>query len=187
MIQKEYQEYTRDYQKPFQEQNNATGSKDFVIGALIGGVVGAATALFMAPKPGKELRSNLNVQVKNLGDKTEKLRQAAMEKGGTLAETAREKRSAVTEMVTNRSADLMDKVKNMKQNGGDSDSSAASDSGVGSEFSAESTADDYTAADMGTETADASSSSSTTPGKNAAQLKLDETKKAFEETEKRYN
>lgn len=188
MIQKDYQDYTKDYQKPYPENNNSTGSRDFVMGALIGGVVGAATALFMAPKAGKELRNDLNVQAKNLTEKTEKLRQAAMDKGGSLAVTAKEKTSAVTDLVTNKSADLMNKVKSMKQNNGNSDTSSSEDnSGVGSDFSAESTSNDYTAANVGNSTADATSSSSTTAGKNAAQLKLDETKKAFEETENRYN
>lgn len=34
-------------------------SKDFLIGTLIGGIIGATTALFLAPKSGKELRDEI--------------------------------------------------------------------------------------------------------------------------------
>ena len=37
-------------------------TKDFLIGTLIGGIVGATTALFLAPKSGKELRSDISDQ-----------------------------------------------------------------------------------------------------------------------------
>ena len=42
--------------------DNNMNTKDFVIGALIGGIVGAASALLLAPKSGKELRQDLNHQ-----------------------------------------------------------------------------------------------------------------------------
>ncbi|MDQ0220324.1 YtxH domain-containing protein [Peribacillus cavernae] len=187
MTQKEYQEFTRDYQKPYQEDSNSINSKDFIIGALVGGMVGAATALFMAPKSGKDLRNDLNVQAKNLSEKTEKIRQVAMEKGGSLAETAKEKTNVVTDMVTNKSADLMTKVKSMKPNSGESDSTLSNDGSVSDYSTSKAPTTDFTAADRDISTADATSSSSTVPGKNAAQLKLDETRKAFEETENQYN
>lgn len=44
-------------------------SKDFLIGTLIGGIVGATTALFLAPKSGKELRDDLNTQANALKEK----------------------------------------------------------------------------------------------------------------------
>ncbi len=44
-------------------------AKDFLIGSLIGGIVGAATALFLAPKSGKELRDDLNTHAGTLKEK----------------------------------------------------------------------------------------------------------------------
>lgn len=67
-------------------------SKDFLIGTLIGGIVGASVALLLAPKSGKELRSDLNEQAL-----------IAKEKGGQLAETAKLKTTDIIEKVKNAS------------------------------------------------------------------------------------
>ncbi|HHY72641.1 MAG TPA: YtxH domain-containing protein [Bacillus bacterium] len=65
-------------------------SKDFLIGTLIGGIVGASMALLWAPKSGRELRTSINEQAI-----------IAKEKGGKLAESAKQKTTT-----------LLDKVKN---------------------------------------------------------------------------
>ncbi len=44
-------------------------TKDFLIGTLVGGIVGATTALFLAPKSGKELRSDISEQAYNAKEK----------------------------------------------------------------------------------------------------------------------
>jgi gas vesicle protein len=64
--------------------NNNMSGKDFVIGALLGGIIGAGTALLLAPKSGRELRENINdgyqlaskktsELAKNVGDQTDVL------------------------------------------------------------------------------------------------------------------
>jgi gas vesicle protein len=50
-----------------------SSSKGFILGALIGGVVGAATAAFLIPKSGNELRQIINEQATNLMDKGDQL------------------------------------------------------------------------------------------------------------------
>ncbi|MDQ0176859.1 YtxH domain-containing protein [Bacillus chungangensis] len=72
-------------------QNNQIDTKDFLIGALVGGIVGAATALLLAPKSGKELRSDINEQVSNLKEKTDHWKDAAVEKSSEMAAAAKEK------------------------------------------------------------------------------------------------
>ncbi|WP_052339925.1 YtxH domain-containing protein [Gorillibacterium massiliense] len=47
--------------------------KDFAVGAVVGGVLGAVTALLFAPKPGKELRSDISNQVHGAVEKTQEL------------------------------------------------------------------------------------------------------------------
>ena len=54
--------------------------KDFIIGSLVGGLVGAATALFLAPKSGKEIRDNLSEQASVMKNRTGKLTNDALEK-----------------------------------------------------------------------------------------------------------
>ncbi|MFS0775653.1 YtxH domain-containing protein [Neobacillus sp. 3P2-tot-E-2] len=48
-------------------------SSSFLLGALIGGLVGAAAAIFLAPKSGRDLRSTLNNQAGTLKEKTVQL------------------------------------------------------------------------------------------------------------------
>ena len=62
-------------------QNKGDGSinaKDFIIGTLIGGIVGSLTALLLAPKSGKELRGDINNQAHLLKEKSEQLRDTAV-------------------------------------------------------------------------------------------------------------
>jgi gas vesicle protein len=89
-------------------------TKDFLIGALIGGIVGAATALFLAPKSGKELRSDMNEQAIVLKAKTGQIRETAVTKGTELASVAKEKTNTITNTVSKQSAEIMNKVKGFK-------------------------------------------------------------------------
>lgn len=63
-------------------------SKDFLIGTLIGGIVGASIALLWAPKSGKELRTNINEQA-----------YIVKEKGEKLAETAKQRTTSILDKV----------------------------------------------------------------------------------------
>ncbi|MBE4908302.1 YtxH domain-containing protein [Bacillus luteolus] len=84
---------------------------NFLIGAIVGGVIGAATALFLAPKSGRELRDDINTQASVVRDKTERWRNEAVDKGSELANVAKEKTSNFTKNVNNQSSQIFDKVK----------------------------------------------------------------------------
>lgn len=62
---------SKDYET--REVKGEDTSSSFLLGALIGGLVGAAAAIFLAPKSGKELRSTLNNQAESLKEKTVQL------------------------------------------------------------------------------------------------------------------
>lgn len=47
--------------------------KSFVMGAVIGSVLGAATALLIAPKSGRELRKDIAEQTRGAAEKTQQL------------------------------------------------------------------------------------------------------------------
>lgn len=72
------------------DRNNTSG-KDLLIGALIGGVIGAAAALLWAPKAGYETRSDLNRRWVTVRDKTQEVgrsvRDRAKEVGQTVIDT----------------------------------------------------------------------------------------------------
>jgi gas vesicle protein len=62
---------SKDYELRGTNQNKSEdSSSSFLLGALIGGLVGAAAAIFLAPKSGRELRSTLNNQAGTLKEKT---------------------------------------------------------------------------------------------------------------------
>lgn len=83
--------------------NDEVNSKDFVIGALVGGIIGAAVALFLAPKSGKELREDVSTQATQLKDKT-----------ADLSSTAKEKTTQLSTQFKEQSGQIVDKVKSMK-------------------------------------------------------------------------
>lgn len=95
----------RDY-----EDRNVT-SKDFVTGAVIGGLIGAAAALFLAPKSGRELRESVSGQAVALKERTAQMRESVMEKTNELSSLTKEKTASLTQAVSQQSSNLMDKVK----------------------------------------------------------------------------
>ncbi|MFJ7974564.1 YtxH domain-containing protein [Peribacillus sp. NPDC096379] len=190
MAQKEFpvKDYTKDYERANEERNSGNSS-GFIVGAVVGGVIGACCALFMAPKTGKELRSDVTEQAKSISQKTEKLRRVAIEKGNGIAETAKEKSSSVTQLVSDKGSDLLDKVSSLKP-GVKTGEELSKKEGI------ESLADDKGSFGHRSKiksvevkhVPDAEKSTAKDPkkgNKSAAQL-LDETEKAFEETETKY-
>lgn len=144
--------------------NESSSSKDFLLGAIVGGVVGAAAALFLAPKPGRELLHDLNGQAGILKEKGIELTDTVKEKSSEFISIAKDKTDQLSNAVTKTSAEIMDKVKNAK---GQENMSDRFD-------------------ELKEEASDLSTSM-----KNAEfdeiQQKLEETKRAFDETESKYN
>ncbi len=48
-------------------------NKSFIAGTIVGGVVGTVAALLLAPKSGRELRTDLNEQYRQISDKTQEI------------------------------------------------------------------------------------------------------------------
>ncbi|MBT2691175.1 YtxH domain-containing protein [Bacillus sp. ISL-47] len=152
-------------------------TKDFMIGALIGGMVGAATALFLAPKSGKELQSDLNEKASVLKEKSGQFRETAMTKGTELATVAKEKTNALTQTVTKQSNEIVNKVKSMKE--------SQNANGQASENGAAEGASDLASESIN---AEGYQPEGNAPVNDAEiQMKLEETKQAFDETEQKYN
>lgn len=103
-------------------------SKDFLIGTLIGGIIGATTALFLAPKSGKELRDDLGNQAVALKDRTDRMTADAKEKGSEYVSIAKDKTSNITQLVADQSGQIMNKVKDLKDRSKNTTDTANSDS-----------------------------------------------------------
>ncbi|MDC3415791.1 YtxH domain-containing protein [Aquibacillus salsiterrae] len=93
------------------QDNQNINSKDFLIGSLIGGIVGASMALLFAPKSGKELRSNLNQSANYVKDRAYEWKDIAYEKGSEWKDVAKDNYSQLSETVSEKSHELGDKVK----------------------------------------------------------------------------
>lgn len=74
--------------------------KEFITGALLGGLIGAGLALLFAPKPGSQLRSDLLEQ-------SEALRRT----GGKVARSAGKGSLSLVKTVSDRSLQTVNKVK----------------------------------------------------------------------------
>ena len=70
--------------------NNMNG-KDFVLGALVGGIIGAAAALLLAPKSGRELRQDIGEGYQIAVDKTSEFAGELSQKGQVLVDQAKER------------------------------------------------------------------------------------------------
>lgn len=86
-------------------RDEEVNGKDFLIGVFIGGIIGAATALLLAPKTGSELRGNLSTQAGQLKEKTI-----------DFSSTAKEKTTQISKQLQEQSGQLVDKVKSIKGN-----------------------------------------------------------------------
>jgi gas vesicle protein len=140
-----------------------SNSKDFVAGAIVGGLAGALAALLLAPKSGKELRGSLNEQTSTLKNKSV-----------DLASVAKEKASGLKDTVSQQSSTIVNKVKDMKSKSENTSPNPEGDAEVLEE--------------VPTSMAETSSMENThTATGEEIQKKLEETQKAFDETESKLN
>jgi gas vesicle protein len=102
---------TRENNQNRNKENHT--SKNFIAGAVIGGVVGAAAALLLAPKAGKEIRSGLNNQMTNLLEKTTQLSDDVFEKSNGLAAATKEKTALLSKAVVQQSKEIVNKAKGL--------------------------------------------------------------------------
>jgi gas vesicle protein len=149
----------RSHYESKKETENQLNTKDFLIGTLVGGLVGSLVALLLAPKSGKELRGDLNSQTYVVREKTDQLRESAMIKGTELTSTIKDKTTVISKKVVEQSADIVKKVKALNSDGENG------------------TLESVNPVD---ELFDQSP-------KSDIQKKLEETKKAFDETESKIN
>lgn len=85
-------------------EQDSVNTKDFVIGVLVGGILGAAAGLLLAPKAGSDLRSEAAVQAVKLKDKSV-----------ALSSTAKDKTVQLSTQLKEQSTNLVEKVKTKTQ------------------------------------------------------------------------
>lgn len=85
------------------KEYHQSSTKDFLLGALIGGVVGAATALLLTPKSGKEIRSTFH-----------DIKDVTLSKGSELVAVAKESKAIFTNK-TSSVKQIMNKEKDLSE------------------------------------------------------------------------
>jgi len=111
--------------------NNDMNSKDFLLGVVVGGIIGAATALLLAPKPGNELRGDIKETWHTVSHKTQELAHQIGERGQEIAKTVGAQTSELLHKAKEVASAVADEVKNLR--GSQSALSEASEAGADSE------------------------------------------------------
>ncbi|KAA0957977.1 YtxH domain-containing protein [Planococcus kocurii] len=100
------------------DYEESDGGSSFLVGILVGGVIGAAAALFLAPKSGKEFQADLKTQATTLKEKASQQTDFNDDGSGGFAKQLKE-----------QSTKVVDKVKNMKAGNSPMDDGTASSEG----------------------------------------------------------
>lgn len=107
-------ESDRNYTDSFYEEKGSSTAGSFLCGALVGGIIGAATALFLTPKSGSEMRVDFTSQAVQLKDKSIEISSVAKDKATELTSVAKEKTGELSKTIQEQSENLVEKVKSMK-------------------------------------------------------------------------
>jgi gas vesicle protein len=92
--------------------NNVDG-KDFIMGAVVGGLLGAMAALLLAPKSGRELRQDITEQYGTISEKTQQIANTVTEKTQQIANTVSEKTANIAKTATTQTSEWVDKAKDV--------------------------------------------------------------------------
>ncbi|MFC2948678.1 YtxH domain-containing protein [Virgibacillus sediminis] len=98
--------------------NSTINTKDFVIGTLIGGIIGAGAALVLAPKSGRELRGDINQGATQVKGRAYQWKDIAAEKGTSWKDraytTGSELKRKAMDTTTNASSKTKDLTKTIQ-------------------------------------------------------------------------
>lgn len=93
------------------QSSNAT---KMVVSALAGAVVGAVTALLLAPKSGKELRSDISEKYHEATEKSKEIASQVTQKSKDIAKAVQEKGKELVQTVSEQTSQLVENAKSVK-------------------------------------------------------------------------
>lgn len=94
--------------------NNMNG-KDFLLGAVVGGVIGAITALLLAPKPGEELRADIKDTVNTVTAKTQEIAGQVSDRSQIIAKNVGIHTSEIVDKAKELAGTVVTEVKGWKE------------------------------------------------------------------------
>lgn len=109
-----YNYFPTDTDRFYEEDDSGSGS--FLMGALVGGVIGAAAALFLAPKTGKEMRDDFSTQAVQIKNKSIELSSTAKDKAADFSSTAKDKAAEFSAAAKEKTGDLKKNVQEQTGN-----------------------------------------------------------------------
>lgn len=68
--------------------------KDFLVGAIVGGLIGAATAIFLSPNSGQDLRQKINNNASVVKEKTNTLSKSVTEQANQILNKVKDRNSS---------------------------------------------------------------------------------------------
>lgn len=80
----------------------------FMLGTVLGALVGATAALMLTSRTGNDIPVN----VTELKNKTQQLTNSAIEKGSSLAKATKEKAESFTQKISNQTSEVSKKIQN---------------------------------------------------------------------------
>ncbi|MBP3038895.1 YtxH domain-containing protein [Bacillaceae bacterium Marseille-Q3522] len=163
--------------------NENISAKDFLAGAVVGGIIGAATALLFAPKSGKELRSELNDQAALVKDKTIEIRNTAITKGNEFIHLTKNKATEIFDTTVTKGNAFANAVKEKTNEWNNAAAENEKEGGQIESARKEQPAQAVPSADQDEAEAPAAAKKDS----DSLQEKLAETKKAFDETEEQFH
>lgn len=101
----------RGYTDYFYEDYEDSGASSFLFGAIVGGVIGAAAALFLAPKTGKEMRDDLSTQAVHLKEKGIEISTVAKDKATEYTSVAKDKANEFTSVAKDKATEYSNVAK----------------------------------------------------------------------------
>jgi gas vesicle protein len=99
--------------------SNEKKGKDLLIGAFVGGLLGAATALLFAPKSGRELRSDIAEHAQAVSDKTVQMASTVSQKTQDVAKTVSITTSELVGKAKGTASSVVDTVRSWKESKND--------------------------------------------------------------------
>jgi len=106
---------THAYKSPSMPNQNSSGG-GFLLGAIVGGLLGAATALLLAPKAGSQLRTDLNNQYSTVSQKASDVASTLGQKTSSAISAVGEKASTLSSQVGSKTQDYYTKAKDTAVN-----------------------------------------------------------------------
>ena len=93
-------------------ENESSGSGIFLLGAVAGALVGAGVALLMAPKPGTEIRQDLNAGWGSLRDAAARRYREMADRAGVQLENIEEKADQLADQLESSAREAVDAASN---------------------------------------------------------------------------